>query len=178
MSSMQFNVEQPMKIVSIQMNDFVTCVVATPKGILASILQLFGANSTSFFQVDADGARLKKCKFGSEEEIFIPFAHISATFYHHAKPLWALIVGVLILITGIGTLWETGGEGVGVIVTATSSFFFLLYFFGSQAVAIGIVADAGTTEQLKVSANKEEIQRLKEVKARIDEMILGEKPLI
>ena len=178
MATPQLNFEQPMKIVSIEVNDFVTRIEAVPKGIIAMALQALGIGSKTHLQVDAEGARLKKSKMGSEEEVFIPFSHISASFYHRARPLWAFIVGVIVLLSGLGAINEPGGDEVAVIIMATSSLFFLLYLFGSQAVSLGIVADAGMVEQLKLSANKEELKRLKEVKARIDEMIIGDKPLI
>jgi len=178
MARHHLNFEQPMKISSIEVNDFVTRVVATPKGIIAGILQLFGVGSKSHFQVDAEGARLKKCKFGSEEETFIPFAHISATFYRVAKPMWALIVGVFVFLGGVGATQESGGENTGLLIMGTSVLFFLLYLFGSRDIVLGIVSDAGTAEQIKLTANKDELQKLKEVKARIDEMVIGEKDLI
>ncbi len=124
---------------------------ATGGGFLAKML---GMGTKATVTADASGFRLQKSTFGQEENIFVPRSHIASTLYIVSKPLEFLVLGLVTLpLFGLGLV------------------FILVYFLSKKRIVIGVVSSGGTVESVKLKANTDTLDDVREGMKLLEELI-------
>lgn len=72
-----------------------------PAGLMRSLLQLLGLDTKVFFVVKRTHITFRFVSFGGQTTITCPLDTVTAMYAGVAKPLWALYLGIMLLVGGI-----------------------------------------------------------------------------
>jgi predicted Zn finger-like uncharacterized protein len=130
--------------------------------------RLFGFGTDSSLTVNEDGFRLEKTTFGMEETVYIPRSKIASTLCVVSKPVILLVIGILMLLGGGGSLLAIALSNARVshipsfLLIGVGLIFLVIYFLSRRGVIIGVVSTGGTVESMKLKASDAQLETIRE----------------
>src|SRR5207253_2926637 len=105
---MWINIQPALKIISLKVSTSAlkAQIQARPSGVLASLAHLFGMGSVHTLAVSPTGFRKESKRFGSEQKVFVPRPHVSASIFVSSKPVEYLALAVFIFFMGVPATFQ------------------------------------------------------------------------
>lgn len=174
---MWMNIQPALKIVELKVSTskLKARIEARRQGTLASIAHALGIGSTHTLSVSSAGVRRNITGFFSESSTFVPLAHVSAVVFQTTKPFEWLGAASGVFISGVSAAAGTMNVFVFLGALVLAIIFAVMYFVGARRTVVGVVADAGNGESIRLKANAAEIEDLQEIAEIIEALLQGEK---
>lgn len=132
--------------------DLVLEISGTASGILSQILTFLGLNTRSFLKISRREVRFEFSNLGGTDHIVCPMDAITCSLCGVNKPLWRLLLGILLLGSGIYTVLFSGG-GLSAIIAALVGGGLLYWYIASKDLMINFsTGDIGGLRGLAFSA--------------------------
>lgn len=156
------------KIETVTVSTDVARIQARPKGILAWIAAQMGIGAKVHLEIQPTGLSSRRTTIAGEERAFVPWSHVSASIFRLAKPIQLLFMGIILVFSGLVHLSVSRDETPGMIICVFGVVLAIAYFMTARAVTVGVLADSGTAESVKVEADVGDIEQLKAFNALAD----------